>query len=351
MPESKHGTSTSNVNLDGSKKRIVITGGAGYIGSILSQLAAEKGYAVDVIDIFQFGRPTFPKSSNITLVAKDVRDITNEDLSGAFAVLDLCAISNDSAGAISPRLTKEINYLARKRVQDLCRENHVERYVLASSCSVYGEQPGTVSEQSVPNPLTAYAEANLLAEESAFEGPESDTSFTALRQATVFGLSPRMRFDLVANAMALGAQKENALRVLRDGSQWRPLVHVRDTAAAFLKVLEASALQVKGQVFNVGSNELNFQIIQIVQTIQRVLKSQEVEIDWYGDPDRRSYKVDFSKIQNALGFETYWTLEAGIQEIVDALNDGRLTSKPENYTLDWYRSTGFLKSPLYGLED
>jgi nucleoside-diphosphate-sugar epimerase len=317
-------------------KKIVITGGAGYIGSVLSREAVDLGYEVHVIDRFFFGNQGLDKIG-VTLHKADTRDLEPKILEGAYAVLDLAAISNDPAGELNPEITLDINFEARKRIQALCNEVGVERYVLASSCSVYGFQEGVVSEQSPLNPLTTYAKANVLAEQSAFAQGGNHTVFTALRQATVFGLSPRMRFDLAVNAMVLSLWKFGKLQILRDGTQWRPMVHVKDTARAFLRVIEASPDQVQNQVFNVGSNNQNFQILEIANKVAASMR-QPLELEWYGDEDNRSYQVDFSKISSELSFTCERSVEDASLEIVSALSSGSLTDSEATKTVTWYQS-------------
>jgi nucleoside-diphosphate-sugar epimerase len=256
-------------------------------------------------------------------------------LNDAYAVLDLAAISNDPAGDLNPTITLDVNYRARRRLQELCIEKQVERYVLASSCSVYGFQDEIVDESSKVNPLTTYAEANIRAEEAAFSLKSSSTSFTALRQATVFGLSPRMRFDLVVNAMTLNVWKDGKLRILRDGEQWRPMVHVQDTSRAFLDVLEQPRAVVADQVFNVGSNSQNYKVIDLATQVASALKI-ELELDWYGDPDHRSYQVSFDKISSKLGFETEWDISRAATEIAGALSSGTIKDELRTRTLNWY---------------
>lgn len=317
------------------RKKVVVTGGAGYIGSVLVPLAVLAGYDVHVIDRFFFGSKSL-RGSGATLHRYDTRDFPAQILEGTFAVLDLAAISNDPAGELSPETTLDINFRARRRLQELCISAGVQRYVLASSCSVYGFQDFTVNEESATNPLTTYARANLLAEESAFGHEAKGTSFTALRQATVYGLSPRMRFDLVVNAMTLNVYKDGTLRLLRSGEQWRPMVHVQDTSRAFLKVLESPEVAVSGQVFNVGGNSHNFRILELAERVASGL-GRPLEIDWYGDPDHRSYQVDFSKIERTLDFRPQWNIEEAAKEIVDALATGATSDGPETITLQWYQ--------------
>ncbi|MBU3706588.1 MAG: SDR family oxidoreductase, partial [Mycobacterium sp.] len=203
-----------------SDKTVVITGGGGYIGSVLSPLVAEAGYRVRVLDRFFFG-DTLPESPRIEKIKVDSRKIEPPMVAGAYAVLDLAAISNDPAGELDPVKTLDINYRARRRLQEMAADAGVDRYVLASSCSIYGFQDGVMDEDSPTNPLTTYAEANLRAEESALELHRrgAEMAVVLFRQATMYGLSPRMRFDIAVNGMTLGMWQDGSIPLLRDGTQ------------------------------------------------------------------------------------------------------------------------------------
>lgn len=327
-----------------SLKKVVITGGAGYIGSVLTRLLLEAGYSVTVVDRFYFG-DNFGELPNLQKIVADSRDFDPKVLEGAFAVLDLAAISNDPAGDLNRQKTLDINYRARRRLQELCVELGVERYILASSCSVYGFQDDVVDENSQVNPLTTYAEANLLAEKSAMSLLGKGTTFTAFRQATVYGLSPRMRFDLVVNAMSLNVIRGNALKMLRDGSQWRPLVHVRDTSKAFMECLTAPQASVDGQTINIGANTHNFQVVEIAKEISSALKV-DLDIEWYGDPDLRSYKVSFDKAASLLNFRPDWSLGAAAIEIQKAYTSGIIQDDVKTNTLAWYKEVSDMESIL-----
>lgn len=318
------------------RKRILLTGGGGYIGSVLAQMAQQRGYQVEVLDRFFFGESSLDKV-NAVIHRGDSRDFNPDILRGIHSVVDLAAISNDPSGELDPEMTNDINYRARRRLQELCNTYEVERYVLASSCSVYGFQEEIVNENSPTMPLTTYANANLLAEKSAFDNSVGKTCFTAIRQATVFGLSPRMRFDLAVNAMTLHIWKSGSLRILRDGSQWRPMIHVKDTSRAILDILEQNRSVVESQIINIGANGNNFQILDLAKQISTAL-DVELNVEWYGDPDQRSYKVDFSKAKKLLGFEPIMTVADAALEIRDALASGETSHGPETMTVEWYRS-------------
>jgi len=318
------------------RKRVVVTGGSGYIGSVLCQKLVQEGFDVTVLDRFFFG-DTIPESQHISKIKIDSRQVSQIHLKGAFAVLDLAAISNDPAGELDPVKTLDINYRARRRLQELASDAKVDRYILASSCSVYGFQDGVLDENSSTNPLTTYAEANLRAEASAIELHTAGTemAITIFRQATMYGLSPRMRFDLAINGMTLGLWQDGSIPMLRDGTQWRPFIHIRDTTKAFVLALQSEKKLVAGERFNVGSNEQNYQIMQLGELVAQGI-GRKFDFTWYGDPDHRSYQVNFDKVKNVLGFTPAWTPLEGAKEIADALESRSVVPEIQTKTLAWY---------------
>lgn len=317
-------------------KKVVVTGGSGYIGSVLSQLLVEAGYKVRILDRFFFG-DTIPDNQNIEKIKVDTRSLSSDLLEGAYAVLDLAALSNDPAGELDPVKTLDINYRARRRLQELASDAKVDRYILASSCSVYGFQDGILDENSPVNPLTTYAQANILAENSALELQSKGTgmAITLFRQATMYGLSPRMRFDIAVNGMTLGMWQNGSIPMLRDGTQWRPMIHIRDTSKAFIAALNAPRETIDGQLFNVGSNDQNYQIMQCAELVAKGM-GIPFKFEWYGDPDHRSYRVNFDKINEVLGFTPDWTPDRAALEILEALRSGKVVADEKTKTLGWY---------------
>ncbi|MBC7128955.1 MAG: SDR family oxidoreductase [Thermoplasmatales archaeon] len=318
--------------------KVLVTGGAGYIGCVLVEMLLEKGYKVKCLDRFFFGNTLSHLEGNneLEIIKDDIRWFEPNILNDVDCVMDLAALSNDPAGELDPSKTMEINYKGRVRVANLAKKYGVDRYILASSCSVYGFQEETVNENSRVNPLTTYAKANRLAEEDTLGLADKNFSVTALRQATVYGLSPRMRFDLVVNLMTLNLWKEGKLRIMGDGKQWRPLVYVKDTANAFIMVLEAEVDKVNGQIFNVGSNEQNYQIFTLAKIISNAL-NLELKYEKYGDPDKRSYRVDFTKIKKVLNFTPKYDPAYASVEIRDALEEGRIKDDIKTRTVEWYK--------------
>lgn len=205
--------------------RVMVTGGAGYIGSVLSRMLLDKGYDVTILDRLFFGSDSIKDiSDRITLLKTDSRWYEPSALKGVDAVFDLAALSNDPSGELDQKKTLEINHEARARTAKLAKKNGVSKYVLASSCSVYGFQEGILTEQSTPNPLTTYAKANILAEKDNLTLGDKKFTSTAVRQATVYGYSGRMRLDLAVNGMVLGFFKNGKIPIMRDGKDRKSVV-------------------------------------------------------------------------------------------------------------------------------
>ncbi|MEA3189445.1 MAG: hypothetical protein QOD77_27 [Thermoplasmata archaeon] len=317
---------------------VLVTGGAGYIGTVMTDLLLAQGHEVTVLDRFFFGDTLADLQAHprLRLVRADVRKVEPSHFAGVHAVLDLAALSNDPAGELDPQKTLQINHEGRARVARKAKEAGVGRYVVATSCSIYGFQDDVVDETSKSNPLTTYAEANGLVEQSNLPLASGDFCVTALRQATVYGASRRMRFDLAVNAMALAIHKTGGLKLMRDGTQWRPFVHVRDTCRAFIQVLGTPEKKVNGEIFNVGSAAQNVQLQQLAEQVAKGC-GVPLKFDWYGDGDHRSYRVSFDKIERVLGYRTEWTPETGAREIALQLRSGRLADAPPTRTVEWYK--------------
>lgn len=317
--------------------RVLVTGGAGYIGSVLVRRLLAAGHRVTVLDRFFFGADSLSgvaRNPRLKTVRGDTRWFDGSLLSKIDAVMDLAALSNDPSGELDPEKTLDINYRGRARVARLSKRHGVKRYVLASSCSIYGFREGILDEESPVNPLTTYARANRLAEVAALKLAGPRFSPVALRFATVFGLSARMRFDLAVNAMVLGLAGGGKLRIMRDGKQWRPFVHVRDAASAYLAALRAPADETSGQIFNVGSDANNWQVLPLAKEVARAAGAP-LRKEWYGDPDRRSYRINFAKVKR-LGYAARRGVAAGAAEVAAALESGRTAADARTRTVEWY---------------
>jgi len=319
-------------------KTILVTGAGGYIGSVLVPKLLDRGYRVKALDRYFFGEDKLENHERLTIIKDDTRRIKEEYFAGVDAVIDLVAISNDPSGELFSEATYQINHISRVSTASIAKRLGVSRYILPSSCSIYGfvDNDVIVDEQSPTNPLTTYAKANEKAEQGVL--PLADEQFTVvvMRQATVYGYSPRMRFDLAINGMTLGAWKTGIIPLMRDGSQWRPMVHVQDTTDVMCLLLEADSKVINKQIFNVGSNRNNYQLGKLAEEISSALP-KEVNIDWYGDPDHRSYRVSFDKINTMLNWEARWTAADGAKEIYEALESGKLNGMEQTITLGWYQ--------------
>jgi len=319
--------------------KLLVTGGAGYIGSVLVEKLLQKGHSVTVLDRLFFGRESLKKlekNPRLKIIQDDIRWFEPKILKNIDAVMDLAALSNDPSGELEPKKTLEINFKGRARVAKLSKENGVKRYILASSCSIYGFRDRVLDERSPINPLTTYAKANRKAEIAAKKLASEDFTVTMLRFATVFGLSERMRFDLAVNGMVLGFFKNKKIPIMRDGKQWRPFIHVKDVAEAYLKVLKSPKELINGEIFNVGSEEFNCQILPLAKQIAHSI-NVTFKKEWYGDPDSRSYKINFKKIADKLGYQTKYTISEGAQEIYQALKSGNVVDSKKTKTVEWYK--------------
>jgi nucleoside-diphosphate-sugar epimerase len=319
---------------------ILITGAGGYIGSVLAAACIEQGHTVTAVDRFFFGEEVLSSlldSKRLVLMREDIRDLTPKTFERIDAVFDLAALSNDPTGDLNPQLTESINYKGRAHVATCAKAAGVNRYVLSSSCSVYGHgETRALNESAKPNPLSIYARANLLAEEATLALCSRNFSCTVLRNATVFGLSPRMRFDLVVNLMTLNAVQKGKIVVLGGGRQWRPLIHVQDVARAFLAVLNSDANDVTGEVFNIGND--NYQVLSIAYMVREVLPFRiDIEVT-PDDADKRDYHIAFGKARKELHCNPQVDISDGILEIYDALKMGTVSATPDTMTVGWYRS-------------
>ena len=317
-------------------ERVLVTGAGGYIGTTLVPMLLEAGYRVRAVDRFFFGAGLLPEHERLERVRADSRRLEPGVFEGVDHVVDLVAFSNDPSGERFRDATFAINHRSRARTAAMAKAAGARRYVLPSSCSVYGFQdPGVACGEAHPiNPLTTYAKANALAERDVLPLAGDDFCVVVLRQATVYGYSPRMRFDLAVNGMTYGAWKDGVLPLMRDGTQWRPMAHVRDAARAQLFMLTAPREAIDGRVFNVGSEANNYQLGRLAEEIAEALP-RDVRIEWYGDPDHRSYRVDFRAIE-ALGWKAGLTARDGAAEIYERLEVGALERTPQSITLAWY---------------
>ncbi len=327
-------------NKETNMKTVLVTGAGGYIGSILVPKLLKLGYFVKAVDRFFFGLDKLQKHENLLCFKDDTRRLQDELFTNIDYVIDLVAISNDPSGKEFSEATFQINHVSRVRTAALAKKLGVKRYILPSSCSIYGFQKGIVDETSSTNPLTEYALANEKAEQNVLSLVSDTFCVTVLRQSTVFGYSPRMRFDLAINGMSLGAFKNKKLPLMRDGKQFRPMVHVQDTTDVMCLLLTEDIKKINGEIFNVGGDSNNYQIGPLGKTVAGIVSdilNIKIPIEWYGEPDLRSYNVSFDKIKTVLNWEPKWDASSGVKEIVSKLQDGSLTVDLSTITLDWYK--------------
>ncbi|MCU0619469.1 MAG: NAD-dependent epimerase/dehydratase family protein [Gemmatimonadaceae bacterium] len=302
-------------------RRVLVTGGAGFIGSHLTRLLLDAGYHVRVLDSFAYGRAGLADLDHPRLEVMRGDIVNLRDVSAAVrdvdSVIALAAIVGDPACSLDPEETVNLNYAATKLLVESCNFYGVRRLVFASSCSVYGASDTTLlDETSRLNPVSLYARTRVLSENIIFDRA-GNVEPVVLRLSTVFGLSPRMRFDLVVNTLTARAMVDQKISIF-GGDQWRPNVHCRDAARAFMMAMRAPTSAVAGEVFNVGHESLNYRIGEIGETVASIVGDVEV-VHAKDSPDRRDYRVSFAKIQERLGFTTEFSIEDGVREIAAQL--------------------------------
>jgi len=294
----------------------------------LVPLLLSAGHEVKGIDSNLFARCTFrPGVKEIPALNKDIRDVVAEDLEGFDAILHLAGLSNDPLGDLDPDLTYEINHLATVRLANLAKEAGVPRFIFSSSCSNYGAG-GTdwLNESSPFNPVTPYGISKVRAEQDVSKLADDDFSPTFLRSATAYGVSPRLRFDLVLNNLVAWAFASGKVHIKSDGSPWRPIVHIEDISRAFMAAMEAPRELVHNEAFNVGRTEENFQVRDIAKVVEETVPGSKVEFAAGASPDTRCYRVDCSKIQKVLpAFKPQWDLRKGAAELYEAFSSTNLS--------------------------
>jgi nucleoside-diphosphate-sugar epimerase len=309
--------------------RILLTGHHGYIGSVTGPLLRAAGHEVTGLDTFFYeGCDLRDEPDGIPAQRLDLRDADPAGLAGHDAVVHLAALSNDPLGDVSPELTKAINFEATVRLARAAKEAGVGRFVFSSSCSMYGasDQKRAVDESAPLKPLTAYAESKVLSEEALADLADEDFSPIFMRNATAYGVSPRLRVDLVLNNLVGWAFTTGKVKIMSDGTPWRPLIHVEDISRATLAVLGAPREAVHGEAFNVGRNAENYQVRDLAEIVRETVGDCEVEYAGSGDPDPRSYRVDFTKFAEAFpDAGLRWTARDGAQEVLDAYREVDLT--------------------------
>ncbi|GBD25939.1 UDP-N-acetylglucosamine 4-epimerase [bacterium HR30] len=286
--------------MNSAVRNVLITGGRGYIGSVVVPYLRALGYAVTTVDTGWFDQWRLEQAAE-DWARGDIRDLTGRWLSGFDAVVHLAALSNDPLGALDPGLTASINLESTVRLALLAREAGVKRFLFASSCSVYGSAGSAwVDESSAAKPLTAYAHSKWAAERHLLELKANGFAPVILRLATVYGFSPSLRLDLVANNLTAWAVATGEVRLQSNGRAWRPLVHVRDVARAIAAALAAPAQSVDGEVFNVGSDDANYTVLEIAEAVCSAVPGAHISFAPRAQADERSYRVHFEKLRQKL---------------------------------------------------
>lgn len=302
-------------------KKVLVTGDRGYIGSALVPLLIKNKFDVVGFDYDFFKAEISSDKASYTKVTKDIRNIDKKDLNGIDAVIHLCALSNDPMGELNPNLTNEINFEATIKTAKLAKESGVRRFLFSSSCSIYGiAENGIVDENSKVNPLTAYAKSKIDAERELLELANSSFCVGLLRNSTVYGLAPKFRNDLVVNNFVTTALAYGQIRVMSDGTPWRPLIDVRDLSRIFMEFLLVEPDRINGKIINIGFDENNFQVKDIISLIQKYVSNCKVIYTGEHGKDTRSYKVSFKKFKSLFPqVKQEWTLDRSIEDMVKKL--------------------------------
>ena len=300
---------------------VLVTGDRGYIGSSLAPLLLKENFKVIGFDTEFFRNEINSSGSQYPKITKDIRQISKDDLQGIDSVVHLCALSNDPMGDLNADLTHEINYEGTVKTAKLAKEAGVKRFLFSSSCSIYGiAKDGIIDENSLVNPLTAYAKSKIDAEKELISLADSNFCVGIMRNSTVYGFAPKFRNDLVVNNLVTTALAFKQIRVMSDGTPWRPLIDVRDLSKIFIEFLKADKEKINAKIINVGFEENNFQVKDIISFIQKYISDCEVIYTGEHGKDARSYKVNFDKFNSIFPqIKQEWTLDKSIKDMVENL--------------------------------
>ena len=312
-------------------KNILVTGDRGYIGSSLVPLLLKNKYNVVGFDT-EFFKKTIPskyKNPNYKIITKDIREVDVRDIEGIDAIIHLSALSNDPMGDLDDELTQDINFKSTIRLAKLAKKTGVKRFLFSSSCSIYGiAKEDTVSEKSKVNPLTAYARSKINSEKNLIKLADKNFCVGILRNSTVYGYAPKFRNDLVVNNLVTTALALCEIRIMSDGTPWRPLIDVRDLSNIFMQFLKVESKKINGKVINIGFNENNFQVKDLVAEVKKCLPKSRINFTGEHGKDSRSYKVSFNKFHKLFpNIKQSWRLSKSVKDLVTMLKKNKYSKK------------------------
>jgi len=333
--------STGSKEYSSIDTAVLVVGGAGYIGSLVIEKLLARGYRIRLLDNLVYGDEAIRKllsNPKLEFIKGDCRNIQDvvRAMTNVRDMIHLAAIVGDPACAADGENASQINYAATRMMAEIATGHGIERFVYASTCSVYGAADSLMDENSETNPISLYAQTKLQSEQMLLDARSKSFHPSILRFATVFGLAPRPRFDLVVNVLTAKAIQEKVITIF-NGEQWRPFIHVQDVAEAVVQIFLAPLECVSGEIFNVGDDRLNYTLRQIAEKIRQQLPQTRVE--YIENSDRRNYRVSFRKIRERIGFRAQCTVESGISEIIEAFRSGQIS----NYCQPAYNNSAFLK--------
>ncbi len=301
--------------------KVLLTGHRGYIGTVMAPMLLDEGFEVVGMDTDLYRSCTYGEQPpEIPQIVKDVRDITTNDVAGFDAIVHLAGLSNDPLGNINPDLTYDINHHASVRTAEAARSAGVRRFIFASSCSMYGKAGDDPLDETADfNPVTPYAKSKVYVERDVSQMADDNFSPVFMRNATAYGVSPRIRFDLVINNLVAWALTTGRILMKSDGTPWRPLVHIEDLSQAVICALKAPQESIHNLAVNVGSNEENYQMRDLAKLVKETVPNCEIEYADDAGPDTRSYRVNFDKIHKVFPeFQLRWTARKGVEQCYES---------------------------------